>query len=240
MAKIEIHHTASDFKSPGSEHDTADRGFQDQWLRALEKAHLESQNVDMGGDASHQSDRIRGDDVSVLFEAAGCDGSVSSGGAQNSAAPHSVPNERVLDTSGPWAADEKGAIGTGRNLTPNPQSTLWEPAPSSPQRSGSRAITDTARSQSTLSAMRRFLPPSSKLTLLVTDDGVQVVIRDSKAVAADFKPVIGKMRKFMDSRKLKLSAVTLNGELLWAHGSIEQQSVIESRFFPEQEINKHF
>jgi hypothetical protein len=176
----------------------------------------------------------------VIFEAAGYDAITTPDGAQNSAAPYSVSNKPVFNTSGLWPVDEKGAIGTGRNLMPDPPSTLCGPAPSSPQRAGSGTITDTTRSQLTLSAMRRFLPPSSKLTLLVTDDGVQVVIRDSKAVAADIKPVIGKMRRFLDSHGLKLSAVTLNGELLWAHGPLKQPYAIERRFFPEQGINKHF
>jgi hypothetical protein len=239
MAKINVYHPASDFKGLSGEHDTAHRGFEDQWLRALEKAHLESQRTAMCSDVAHQC-QVRSDDASVIFEAAGREGTANPDSAQSIAAPHSVPNGRVFNTSGLWPADEKGAIGTGRNLSPKPPSTLCGPAPSSPQRSGSRTIADTARSQLPLPAMRRFLPLSSKLTLLVTDDGVQVVIRDSKAVAADIKPAVGKMRRFLDSRKLKLSAVTLNGELLWAHGPPKQRHAIESRFFPEQEINKHF
>jgi hypothetical protein len=222
----DIEHSASVGHKTAGEHHTAAKGLEERWLKALEQAHLEKQVAAMR--------RPGGPHDAAMGGASGCRGTDAAGRLPTSGAepvsgrppavsPEAESSGLSLCTGRP-AADAADAGGILCEPARDAALRLYPAAAdSSPLSERSDAHDNRARVQGPrpvdLFAVRRRLPPSSMLTAIDGEDGVQLVIRDASVEPADVLRTIENIRQVLGLRKRRLGSVTLNGVCLWENGA---------------------
>lgn len=239
----DIEHSASVGHKTAGERHAAAKGLEERWLKALEQAHLEKQVAAMrrpGGPHDAAMDGISGGRGT---ESAG---RLPTSGAQSvSGRPPAV---FPVAESGGISPCPGRRTDTGGILCEPVRDAALRPYPavtdSSPLSERSDAHDNRTRIQGPrpvdLPAVRRRLPPSSMLTAIDGEDGVQLVIRDLSLEPADVLRAIENIRQVLGLRKRRLGSVTLNGVRLWENGAAVHGEGRERDITPAHWIDRIF
>lgn len=218
----DIEHCASVGHKTAGERHAAAKGLEERWLKALEQAHLEKQVAAMRRPGGPHDAAMGGTSGGRETDAAGR--LPTSGAEPVSGRPPAVSPEAESSGSSPCPGRRAG---TGGILCEPVRDAALRPYPaatdSNPLSERSDAHDNRARVQGPrpvdLFAVRRRLPPSSMLTAIDGEDGVQLVIRDASLEPADVLRTIENIRQVLGLRKKRLGSVTLNGVCLWENGA---------------------
>jgi len=235
MANILLNTKMLDSRSLAAD-SSAGSGFDEQWQRALEKAYFEKQVEVMRSvgplvDSEVVPDILTAPETLSVFSQEG--------------AP--VPGQAISAISVPDGAifqlTPEGACSLPANLV-NRLSQLQTLQGAAPEDSGWQQINTMQRANSALPSriafpqLQGFLPPTSSIRTVVSEDGVYVIIRDSSLQKADILNLLGEIRNFLAGENQRLLGITLNGRLVWE--DIKHPSEVEGQVYSEHKINRLF
>lgn len=237
MANIRGDFNITNLPRTGESHGGARKGFEQQWLRALEKTYFEKQIPTMQcmvATDGHDAASAVGDDscqasgpVRILKN----DGERLTSGSKPMA-------PAVFNANGNEMLGSKTAVEVNPGVSQKTRSPVGSYPLYAHNNSGNGSAPNNARPDMDLHAVRRMLPSSSLLTIVVSEDGFEVVIRDNAMDQDDVKRIIDKIRNFFAGRKQGLLKIMLNGHIVWERRPVPGLGKIGNDMQNRQQINK--
>lgn len=238
MVKITDDHTAASIqKSAAEKHNGRLNGFDEQWLRALERDHMEQQMskmrrtpfctspaaaVEVPESPTAASHPVRALPDRCQIQACAADPVMPSTVGNIGGKMH---HSGVCPKAGHGFGQDLRTGACSHALPLQEISDIaGKPAPE--------------RSSPVWSHLKRLLPPSSSVSIFIVDEGVHVVIRETTLQPDDLKRILGRIRSLFASLNQRLAAVTLNGQRLWKRRSDARLAVPSDNTQIMQRIDK--
>lgn len=216
------------------------KGNNDQWQRHLEKAWFERQRAAMPGEPNGMPHTapVRSPATGHSVAQAGSEATdpATAGRASGRAVQ---PAEQPLPARGNAAAP---GVATHANTSTPLGTATRDQAVVQTQHRHTGAPAPSARS---FAAWRGALPASSSASVLATEHGVHLVIRDASLSAADARKLLRRLRALFAAEGQRLWTLTLNGQRLWqAHNrerAVDRADVRDAGVDPgDAGINRNF
>lgn len=221
----------------GGKGESGDRGFEEHWLRMLEKAHLESQMPAMQcPKTAESSDRVAGLESDDVRSPAGLP--ISDKNAVHQGIETRSPSAPDVEKPGKALTDRTISMKAEPGIAPKFITQAQGNAPQLHISADCSSVPQTDRVERVSYALKRMFPPESVLTIIVAEGGVQVVIRDKNLDQETARRLVAKICHLMDSKGQSVSRIVLNGDTIWQHQASNAAGDLAQGEHRIQQMNK--